>query len=231
MKPKYGALCIGLILALVATILLIPLPGSANLYAAYVFCLAGIALMIAGVWATDDNAPASYALLGQVSWFLPVSLFVSVVVLVLQHTEAYTLSLLWHCIIQIILLAVSAIRIISIYVGKKNIEDTDKRIDSQRNRLSSVLNVANALLPKVNSLQAEYRIEAYKALKQVIDGLRYSDPISTNAVLEQDTEIEKRVAELKENCKDEHVKQFVAECQMLTDLICERNGILKASKS
>ncbi len=64
MKPKYGALCIGLTLVAVATILLIALPGSANLYAAYAFCLIGIAMMIAGVWATDDNAPASYALLG-----------------------------------------------------------------------------------------------------------------------------------------------------------------------
>lgn len=231
MKPKYGALCIGLILALVASLLLIPLPGSANLYAAYVFCLMGIVLLVAGVWATDDNAPASYALLGQVAWFLPVSLFISAVVLVLQHTEAYRLSLLWHCIIQVILLSVAAIRIVLIYVGKKSIADTDKRVAQQRNSLAAVLNEANALQAKVNALPEEIRIEANKALKQVIESLRFSDPMSTNAVQEMDAEIEKRVAELKGNCKTESAEQFVAGCQALIDLIRERNGVLKASKS
>lgn len=231
MKPKYGALCIGLILAAVATILLIALPGSANLYAAYAFCLIGIAMMVAGVWRTDDNAPASYALLGQVGWFLPVSLFVSVIVLVLQGVDVVTLPVLWHCIMQIIPLAFAGIRIVAVYTGKQEIDRVDKHVEEQRGGLAAMVNTATVLQPKVNAFPEEQRVAAAKALKQVIDGLRYSDPMSTTAVQTVDSEIESGVSLLKNSCNAENMAQFVSECEALCALIHERNALLKASKS
>ena len=231
MKPKFGALWIGLILAAVATILLIALPGSANLYAAYAFCLIGIAMMVAGVWGTDDNAPASYALLGQVGWFLPVSLFISVIVLVLQGVGVFTLPVLWHCIAQIIPLAFAGIRVIAVYTGKQEIERVDKRVEEQRGKLAVMVNTVTALQQKVNAFPEEQRVAATKALKQVIDDLRYSDPMSTTAVQMLDSEIESGVSLLKNSCNAENAAQFVSECESLCSLIQERNTILKASKS
>lgn len=231
MKPKYGALCIGLILAAVATILLIALPGSVNLYAAYVFCLIGIAMMVAGVWASDDNAPASYALLRQVGWFLPVSLFISVVVLVLQGVGVVTLPVLWHCIVQIIPLAFAGIRIIALYTGKQQIEDVDKRVVLQKDRITAMINNAAALQPKVNAFPEKQHVAAAKALKQVIDGLRYSDPMSTTAVRMVDSEIESGVFLLKNSCNAENATQFVSECEVLCSLLQERNTVLKGKRS
>lgn len=231
MKPKFGALWIGLILAAVATILLIALPGSANLYAAYAFCLIGIAMMVAGVWATDDNAPASYALLGQVGWFLPVSLFISIVVLVLQGVSVVTLPVLWHSIVQIIPLAFAGIRIVAVYTGKKYIEDVDKRVGAQKDRLATMINSMAALQPKVNTLPEEYRADATKALKQVMEGLRYSDSMSTPTVQALDSEIEMGVSLLKNSCNAESAEQFISECAALCTLIRERSNALKTSKS
>lgn len=231
MKPKYGALCIGLILAAVATILLIALPGSANLYAAYAFCLIGIAMMVAGVWATDDNAPASYALLGQVGWFLPVSLFISVVVLALQGVGVVTLPVLWHSIVQIIPLAFAGIRIIALYTGKQQIEDADKRVAAQKDRIAAMINNVAALQAKVNALPEEYRSDAAKALKQVMEGLRYSDPMSTPAVQALDSKIEMSVSLLKNSCNADGAAQFISECAALYARIRERDNTLKADKS
>ena len=82
--PKFGTLLIALILAAVATLLFVLIPGSANLTVAYVFCLIGIVLMEGGfLLATTKNVPASYALIGQTGRFLPWSLVVSVIVLML----------------------------------------------------------------------------------------------------------------------------------------------------
>lgn len=231
MKPKYGALCIGLILAAVATILLIALPGSANLYAAYAFCLIGIAMMVAGVWATDDNAPASYALLGQVGWFLPVSLFISVVVLVLQGVGVVTLPVLWHCIVQIIPLAFAGIRIIAVYTGKQQIEDVDKRVASQRGDIHSQINKVAALQSKIRAFPEEQRVEAQHAAKQLEDALRYSDPLSGGIVDSLDKQIAESIAQLEAYCSVGGIDRFIESCQTICDLIRDRNNALKAAKS
>lgn len=231
MKPKYGALCIGLILAAVATILLIALPGSANLYAAYIFCLIGITMMVAGVWETDDNAPASYAQLGQVGWFLPVSLFISVVVLALQGVGVFTLPLLWYCIVQIIPMAFAGIQIVAVFIGKREIERVDTHVKDQRNKFTGIVNTTTILQQKINTFPEEQRIVATKALKRVIDGLRYSDPVSTPTVHSLDSKIESGVFMLNSSCTIESITHFVSECDDLYILIQERSNTLKLSKS
>lgn len=230
MKPKYGALCIGLILAAVATILLIALPGSANLYAAYVFCLIGIAMMVAGVWVASDNSPSSFALLGQVAWFLPISLIISVIVLVLQGANVFVVPVVWHSIMQIIVLAFAGIRIISVYIGKQEIETIDKQVSAQRNRFSAMQNTASALLARIDMCPEEQRSKAAKSLKQLIDTLRYSDPISSRAVQALDEEIEQGISDLSQSFSADNIERFVTECNGLCSLIRERNNILKNSK-
>lgn len=231
MKPKYGALCIGLILAAVATILLIALPGSANLYVAYAFCLIGIAMMVAGVGATDDNAPASYALLGQVGWFLPVSLFISVVVLVLQGVSVVTLPVLWHCIVQIIPLAFAGIRVIAVYTGKQEIGRMDKRVGEQHSFLYIQVNKVTALQSKTCVFPEERSSEAQRVVKKVEDALRYSDPMSGGITDALDKQIAESIAQLDVLCSVDGTDQFITSCQKICNLIRERNNTLIAAKS
>ena len=231
MRARYGALIIGVILAAVATLLLIALPGSANLTAAYVFCLIGIAIMVIGVWVTEDNSIFSYALLGQVAWFLPISLIISVIVLALQGMRVLTMPVVWHSILQIVPLAFAGIRIVAVYIGKHEIGKSDKKISANRNRLNAMTSAAEALQTTANALPENCRMTASKALKQVMESLRYADPVSAESVRELDLQIEAAVGGLKALCCAETVDRFAEECGRVCALIRERNRTLRMSKT
>ena len=218
MKPKYGALLIALILASIATLLFILLPPSANLTVAYIFCLVGIALMEGGfLIANIRNVPASYALLGQTGKFLPVSLVVSVLVLVSERIGIFTLPTVWHVAVQIVLLAVSAIRLVQIFSGAAYINEVEDKVAAKRTAWLELANQANLLAAR------EQNADAKVALKKVADALRYSDPRGVTASQEIEGRIEALLGQVQgESCGDK--------CSELLLLIQERNMIVKANK-
>ena len=218
MKPKYGALLIALILASIATLLFIMLPPSANLTVAYIFCLVGIALMEGGfLIANIRNVPASYALLGQTGKFLPVSLVVSVLVLVSERIGIFTLPTVWHVAVQIVLLAVSAIRLVQIFSGAAYINEVEDKVAAKRTAWLELANQANLLAAR------EQNADAKVALKKVADALRYSDPRGVTASQEIEVRIEALLGQAQgESCSDK--------CNELLLLIQERNMIVKANK-
>ena len=216
--PKYGALLIALILAAVATLLFVLIPGSANLTVAYVFCLIGIALMEGGfLLATARNVPASYALIGQTGRFLPWSLVVSVIVLVLERIGLFTMPTVWHAAIQVILLAFSSIKMVQIFSGAAYIEQLEEQVAEKRNAWVDLTNRANMLAAR------EQDAEAKAALQKVADALRYADPMSVTASKKIDEQIETLLEQA-------HGDECKAKCDELLLLIQERNMIVKANK-
>lgn len=231
MKPKNGSLLIGLILAIVATVLLLAIPSSANLYVAYAFCLLGIAALVVGVWAADKkDFPATYAVEWQTAWLLPVSVVVSAVVLLLQGFEIYTLATIWHVIIQVALLSVVGIRVISVYTGKEYIQNIDAQVAKQTGRLSSLVADVNALQSKADKLPEEKRAAAKQAIKKVAEALRYSDPMSTAAVQALDEEISEGVRGIADQCVPGSEDELMEVCDAVCAKIRERNERLKADK-
>lgn len=216
--PKFGALLIALILAAVATLLFVLIPGSANLTVAYVFCLIGIVLLEGGfLLATTKNVPASYALIGQTGRFLPWSLVVSVIVLVLERIGLFTLPPVWHTAVQMILLAFTSIKLVQIFSGTAYIEQVEEQVAQKRNAWIDLTNRANMLAAR------EQDAEAKAALKKVTEALRYADPRSVAA----SEEIEGRIEVLLSQAQGEECK---AKCDELLLLIQERNMIVKANK-
>ena len=218
MKPKFGALLIALILASITTLLFILLPPSANLTVAYIFCLVGIVLMEGGfLIANIRNVPASYALLGQTGKFLPVSLVVSVLVLVNERIGIFTLPTVWHVAVQIVLLAVSAVRMVQIFSGAAYINEVEDKVAAKRTAWLELANQANLLAAR------EQNADAKAALRKVADALRYSDPRGVTASQEIEGRIESLLCQVQgESCS--------AKCNELLLLIQERNMIVKASK-
>lgn len=216
--PKFGALLIALILAAVATLLFVLIPGSVNLTVAYVFCLIGIALMEGGfLLATAKNVPASYALIGQTGRFLPWSLAVSVIVLVLERIGLFTLPTVWHAAAQVILLANTSIKMVQIFSGAAYIEQVEERVAEKRNAWVELTDRANMLAAR------EQDFESKAALKKVAEALRYADPMSVAA----SEEIEGRIEALLEQAQGAECKR---NCEELMLLIQERNMIVKAGK-
>lgn len=218
MKPKHGALLIALILAAIATLLFVAIPSSANLTVAYIFCLIGVVLMEGGFLLADiRNAPASYALLGQTGTFLLLSLIVSALVFPLERIGIFTLPTIWHVIIQIILLAVSAIRIIQIFSGAAHIDQVENAVAAKRNAWVNLTNQANMIAAR------EQNTEAKAALSKVAEALRYSDPMGIPA----SSDIEMKIQNMLEQAQGQDCK---AKCAELLMLISERNAIVKAGK-
>lgn len=216
--PKFGALLIALILAAVATLLFVLIPGSANLTVAYVFCLIGIVLLEGGfLLATTKNVPASYALIGQTGRFLPWSLVVSVIVLVLERIGLFTLPTVWHAAVQMILLAISAVRFVQIFSGAAYIEQLEEQVAEKRNAWGDLINRANMFAAR------EQNAEAKAALKKVAEALRYADPMSVAA----SKAIEEQIETLLEQAHGDECK---AKCEELLLLIQERNMLVKAGK-
>ena len=231
MKPKQGLTIIGLIMAVVATVLLIAIPSSANLYVAYVFCLLGIAAFVAGVFAADDkDFPSTYAVEWQTAWFLPASLAVSAVVLLLQGFEVYTLPTIWHVIVQLIMLAVVGGRVVAVYIGKEYIQKVEGKVAANTGRWQSLTADVNALQSKADKLPEEQRSAAKQAIKKVAEALRYSDPMSSEAVLALEAEIADGVHDLPSAVAPDKLAELTDMCDELCAKIRERNERLKSSK-
>lgn len=231
MKRKYGALLIGLILAAVATVLLIAIPSSANLYAAYVFCLIGIAAPIAASALADEkDALSTYAILWQCAWLLPVSLLISTAVLLLQGFEVFILPLKWHIVIQLIPAAVAVVRVVAVYTGKEYVRKTGSKAASRVMQMNTLIADVNALAGRADTLPEDKRTEAKQSIKQVSEALQYSDPVSTEAVQTADEEIAQAVSALSELFTTEHAAEIAEACRALCEKIRQRNERLKFSK-
>lgn len=215
---KYGALLIAIIFAVIATLLFVMLPGSENLTVAYVFCLVGIALMEGSFLLADArNVPASYALIGKTGRFLPVSLILSIAVVVLERIGVYTLSISWHVVLQTILLLLCAIPIVKIFAGAAYIDHVDEQVAVKRNNWGALVNQANVLVAR------EQDAEIKAMLKKVADALRFSDPMGVATSADIEIRIETKLEYLHgEDCK--------AKCEELLRLIQERNAVVKAGK-
>lgn len=221
MKPKHSALIIALILAVVVTLLFVLLPASANLTLAYVFCLLGIVLMESGfLLATTKNVPASYALIRKTGKFLPLSLIVSLIVLVLERMGIFVLPVLWHAVVQIILLAVTSIGMVKVFAGAAYVEQIAEKVEVKTSAWRDLVTQANVLAV------GQQDSEAKQAIKKVAEAIRYADPMSTSA----SAPFENRIAEMIDHIQTADVETCKSICTDLLLLIQERNAIVKSSK-
>ena len=120
MKLRKNALIIALIIFVLATIPLVLLTGSGNLYVAYGSCLLAVGMMLRCVFRVEKRKiPDGRRRLKRRIWILPASLLVSVVVLALQYGRILTLPWEMHIVAQLAVLAVGAIKLLSIGNPKK----------------------------------------------------------------------------------------------------------------
>lgn len=219
--PKYSVLLIGLILAAVATLLFIVIPASPNLTVSYVFCLLGIALMLGSyLFADSRNVAASYALIWQAGRFLPISLVLSVAVLVLERIGIYTLPTIWHVVLQILPLAFVAIRLVQVIGGAAYVDQVEEKVDTKRNEWVAWTNQLNVLAA------AEGDAQAKRAIQKAVEAMRYADPLGTEA----SRAVEDRIAETIERIQVKDSAARSGLCEELCGLVRERNAMLKAGK-
>jgi len=119
MNLKKKALIACMSAALAASILLVVLPVSGNLLVAYLSCVSAAAMLLAGAFAVANRRiPGGRRRLKKIAWFLPASVGISIIVLVLQATGALVLPYEMQVILQLIPLSIGAVKLLGIGEAK-----------------------------------------------------------------------------------------------------------------
>lgn len=230
MKLKNGAIGIGAVIAIIATVLLVLLPASVNLYIAYVCCLIGIGMMVvSAIFFDKKDVPGSFAQLMQAAWFLPVSLAVSIIVLVIQGFIA--VPALAHIVAQFMLCAFAAIKLIGVNAGKDYIRNQDAVVLEKTTRIADLIAEVEVVNAKISVFPAEQRQKAQSVVRSLRDAIRYSDPMSNVSVAEYDKRIAEKVYHLQSICNENDAEVFITYCEDICNDIKYRNSVLKSSKS
>ena len=230
MKLKNGAIGIGFVLVIIATVLLLLLPASVNLYIAYVCCLIGIGMMVvSAVFFDKKDVPGSFAQLMQAAWYLPVSLAVSIVVLIVQ--EFVEVPALVHIVAQFLLCAIAAIKLIGVNAGKDYIRNQDAVVLERTARIADLITEVDAASAKISVFPAEQQQRIHTAVRSLKEAIRYSDPMSNISVADLDRRIAEKVYMLQTKCSPDGAEAFIADCEELCADIKYRNNVLKSSKS
>ena len=120
MKQKKKALIISLVLAVIATVVLLVLPYSGNLCVAYICFLAALAMMLGGAfYVVKRKLPGGFARLKRRIWIAPASLVISAAVLALERTGVFCLPFEMHIVAQLAVLAAGAIKMLGIGTPRK----------------------------------------------------------------------------------------------------------------
>lgn len=223
MKLKKGALGIGLLLALGATVLMVLLPVSVNLYIAYVCCLLGIGMMIAGaVFFDKRDVPGSFAQLIQAAWFLPASLTVSLIVLITQIF--FPVSPLLHGAVQFLLCLLAAIRLVAVGAGKGYIQEREAEIAEKTGRIADWLNAVDEMRRAEGLSDAERA-----ALGKLRDTIRYADPMSNEAAAGIEAGITESILGLYSAIGNGEA--LIADCEAICREIRHRNDVIRTAKA
>lgn len=222
-KLKKHAIAIGIVLTLAATVLLVLLPTSVNLYIGYSCCLLGIVMLVLGAVLFDrHDMPGSFAQLLQAAWFLPVSILVSATVLLLQ--PIVRVSPLVHGCVQFILCVIAAIRLISVHAGNSYIRTRDAQVAESTARIADWLSTVDAV-QSMPDLSADART----TLRTLRESIRYADPMSNASVADMDESISEKLSLLQADSADCEV--LTADCEAIIRALKHRNNILKSTKA
>lgn len=223
---KQHIVILGVLLAALAALLFVLLPITANLVIAYVFWLIGITFLIVSVYALgakDKSLLMELPLFLKARGYLLLTAVISAVVLLLENLGVFTLPFALHLVAQVAALLLVGIGVTKLNLGKSHIESVGAKATDARSALMNLVADVNALKNRVEELPEDAQPKVRKAIADVSDALRYSDPISTPAVRELDGKIAAGVAELDRLVSAKQADEALNRARTLLADIKERN--------
>lgn len=121
---------------------------------------------------------------------------------------------------QIILLAFFFVMLVLMHTGKEYIESVDQKVAIKRQFIMELIN-------DLTSIKQNAPDEVKKDIQNVIDAVRYSDPMSSNAVAAIENEIKDNVERLGQQTDPEQIREL---CLTIDRQIKERNIRIRSMK-
>lgn len=229
MKNKIRISSSGLIIALVLTAVFLILPKTSNVIVGYVASLIGVV----GLWfvvmlMTKKNAHYPLDLVFVISMYkyLILQLVCSVIVIVLELLNVYTLDYKIFIVVHIILLAIAVIRTMALGAGKEHIDQLEKKVRKQTFAWGMLVTDTEQIKQKIDHLSPEIQ----KEIETTCDEIRYSDPMSHKSLKEYDNDIKESIITLDkavESWNDDKISKL---CTTIKRQIKDRNNQLKLLK-
>jgi len=230
MQRKNRLLLIGVILAVAATVMFDVLQVTANFLIAYAFTLIGIVALMAGALTLNRNRVQDIALVIAARSYLVLSLLFSFVVISLESFGAFRLPNLGFGVAHALLLAVFAIRAVSMAMGKEHIEAVEEKTAGEVLEIRTLMADVDAIVEKAKSLPEAEGGQVQKEIKSVYDAIRYSDPVSHADLGEYDEAIKNGVLKLKALVEAGDTASAAKICEQIRERVRERNNRVKAMK-
>lgn len=148
-------------------------------------------------------------------------LIVQVIIGVLEMVF-FALSFQYSIVINVILLGVCLIGLISTSIGKEEINRIDEKVKSKVFYIKSLQNDIESLVSRVSEPSLK------KSLSDLVDTIRYSDPMSSPQLAPIENKIEIKAATLSDSISDRDMAKSL--CDELQMLFAERNRKCKLLK-
>lgn len=127
-------------------------------------------------------------------------------------------------LVSSLILGLSAISLISAKAGKEEVESVDNKIKLQTEFIKNLGLKLEKLLKNVK--ESEIKLE----LKNLIEKIKFSDPMSNQKLSEIENEIKLEISDLEKYINSSDNEKIKNSLSKVNDLIEERNSICKLSK-
>jgi hypothetical protein len=162
----------------------------------YTFGLISIIWLACSITFLNDrpkNFPQNFAFVGTAWAYFIFELIISgAVISILYANISSTVATIILIVVQIILFAIYAIRVLLLLLGKRHIETVGERAEAKVLNIRLMVADIDALIEQAPDF-GDDATKAKKTLTEVRDTIRYSDPMSDDSLQETENEIKESI--------------------------------------
>ena len=216
-----------LIAVLVLTALFILLTKNALAITAYCFSLLSPIMFFGTLWLVASGTRNRYitnaAFPIQACYYSILNLLCSIIFTALDQTGTWSITVGWFSFIHIVLIALFAWLILAMSSGQEEIHDIEANIRQK----TAAWKITHA---DVIALKNDTPLDCQKAVQDVADAIRYSDPVSCQELKYIEEEIYADILQLKTMIKEKKLESVSEVCQKIQRTIKDRNNRMKLLK-
>lgn len=127
-------------------------------------------------------------------------------------------------VLQILILAIYVVVAILALMSRNVVQDVNDNLEESVEAIRTLTIDVEVFIPQVRDPALK------KALKKVSETIRYSDPMSNEAVVGIEGQIMQAVNELRINIENSRNAEAIQTCKDIEVLFLQRNSLLKATK-
>lgn len=153
-------------------------------------------------------------------FYMAAQVVVSLVFMILSAVVPIWIAV----VVDVLLLAAAAIGFIAADVVRDEVERQDVKLEADVSCMTTLRSVVYSLPAQCEDSKAN------KVLQELADDFRYSDPVSSNALKDIETDLENMVAQLQTAVTEENKTDILSIAKKTKNLLTERNRLCKLNK-